>query len=84
LSKEPGAYSIIDNNAVKIYASYIGGKTDDEPGVITNIYKEGIGVATLDNELVITKIKPAGKKIMNVKNYLNGFKGESLLGKKLK
>ena len=30
--------------------------------------------------IILTKIKPAGKKIMSVRDYLNGVKKENLLG----
>ena len=51
---------------------------------IINIYKDGIGVSTLDGEIILTEVKPAGKKRMLVRDYLNGINKNSLLGKVIK
>lgn len=81
----PAAYALLDDVEVKIYDSYIGNKkATSRPGEICVIYKDGIGVSTKDGEIVITCIKMAGKKKMLVKDYLNGLRGESLIGKVFK
>ena len=49
-----------------------------------NIYKDGIGIGTSDGEIILTRIKPSGKKELLVKDYLNGIKKEELLGVMLK
>ena len=83
LNPFPGAYSILDNKLIKIYESKIGQNKYDTPYEIKNIYKDGIGVSTKDGEIIITKIKPFGKKMMSVKDYLNGIKDKnSLIGKR--
>ena len=51
---------------------------------IINIYKDGIGVSTKDGEIILTEIKPFGKKKMLVIDYLNGVDKNSLIGKILK
>ncbi len=81
----PSAYAILDDLEVKIYDSYIGKKKyAATPGEICSIYKDGIGVCTRDGEIVITSIKISGKKKMLVKDYLNGIKKDTLLGKVFK
>ena len=82
LSPFPGAYTILDGLEVKIYKSIIGGPGKKEvPGKIINIYKDGIGVQTLDGEVILKEIKVEGKKRMEVKDYLNGTNKEELIKK---
>lgn len=86
LSETPSSYILLDDKEMKVYASTISDRifTEKENGEITNIYKEGIGVATKDGELILTDIKPFGKKRMKARDYLNGIKKEELIGKVLK
>lgn len=82
----PGGYTLLDNEVMKVYKSYITDKNcnDKTPGEIINITKEGLEVATSDKIISITEIKPFGKKKMLVKDYINGIKKEELIGKILK
>ena len=78
----PGAYAVLDGAEMKIYESIITDKkVNGKPGEITNIYKNGIGVSTGDYEVVLTSIKPFGKKRMDAASYLNGVDKKSLIGK---
>ena len=79
----PVAYTTLDNEVIKICESYIGEKVKGNVGQITNIYKNGIGVKCSDKEIIITRLKPSGKKEMNASDYINGRKKENLLGKEL-
>lgn len=83
LNPHPGAYAILDNNVVKLYNSRINSNFYNQkiPGAISRIYDDGIGIATKDGEIIITKLQFAGKKRMLVKDYLNGINPEKLLGK---
>lgn len=82
LSPVPGANAILDEKEMKIYAAVISDKkVEAVPGTITNIYKTGIGVATCDGEIILTNIKPFGKKRMDASSYLNGVNKDSLIGK---
>lgn len=83
LNPWPGAYALLDQNIVKIYASRIGDcllKTRKN-GEIENIYEDGIGINTRDGEIIITELQFAGKRKMSAKEYLNGVQKEELLGK---
>lgn len=84
LNSWPLANIILDKEEIKVIEGYIGEKTKKEPGIICDIKKDAIGVSCLDKVFYIIKIKPAGKKIMLVKDYLNGVKKENLLNKKVK
>ncbi len=82
----PGGYVLLDNEVMKVYKSFITDKncSNKTPGEVINITKEGLEVATSDKVIVITEIKPFGKKKMLVKYYINGIKKEEIIGKILK
>lgn len=80
----PTSYLMLDEKIIKITGAYIGKTTTSEPGVITNIYKDGFGISTKDNEIIITSLKPEGKKEMKASDYLNGVKKEEFIGKRVK
>ncbi|MBE6157899.1 MAG: methionyl-tRNA formyltransferase [Firmicutes bacterium] len=85
LSPVPGANAILDDKEMKIYASIISGnKCSGKPGEITNTYKNGIGVCCGDGEIILTDIKPFGKKRMSAASYLNGIDKSSIIGKEFK
>ncbi len=85
LSPIPGAYFILDGKEMKVYNSIIGNnKYDDKKnGEIVKVSKEGISVCCNDGEIIITDIKPFGKKRMLVKDYINGINIDNLIGKGL-
>ena len=76
-------YFLLDGEIVKLCESRIGEAKKGEIGVINNIYKDGIGVMCEDKEIIITRLKPNGKKEMSAQDYINGKKKENLIGKKL-
>ena len=85
LSPVPACYTYLDNKLYKIYNSRVGDSNKKgEIGEIINIYKDGIGIKTLDGEIVITDIQVEGKKRMLVSSYLNGINKDSLIGKVFK
>ena len=79
----PVAYTTLNGEIIKICESEIGNSTKGECGQIVNVYKNGIGVKCSDKEIIITKLKPSGKKEMNAVDFINGRKKENLLGKVL-
>lgn len=83
LSPFPGSSCIIDGKEFKIYFAKVGNiKTNDKiPGEILHIYKDGIGIATRDFELILLDIKPFGKKRMLASSFINGIKKEDYIGK---
>ncbi len=80
LSTNPGAYFKINNFAIKVYESVIANnKTSYEPGVICDVTKDSFSVSCKNNTIITFKtIKPEGKGIMSVKDFMNG-KGRSIL-----
>ena len=78
----PGAYSVLDGLEMKVYAAVISDKkVSGKCGEITNTYKNGIGVCCSDGEIILTDIKPFGKKRMDAGSYLNGVDKKGLIGK---
>ena len=78
----PGSNAILAENEIKIYDSIITRTSySGECGEIVDIAKEGIVVKTGDGAIVLTSIKPSGKKRMDATSYVNGVGKDSLLGK---
>ena len=78
----PVAYTTLEDEIIKVCEARLGDKKNGNPGEIVEIYNDGFGVMCKDSEIIFTKIKPSGKKEMNVKDYLNGKK-DNLKGKVL-
>ena len=80
----PVGYALFDDKKVKIYSAKIGESTKDAiPGEIINIYKDSIGIKTLDGEIKILELQFEGKKRTLVKDYLNGVQNKDDLIKKV-
>ena len=81
LNPFPVSYAILDGKVMKIYSSRIKENvyTTKRNGEIVRIYDDGIGVSTGDSEIILTEIKPEGKRKMSVKDYLNGIDRDSLV-----
>lgn len=82
----PGANAILNDKEIKIYNSIIGTNkySNKEYGEICSISKDGIGVCTGDGEIIITEVKPFGKKKMDAYSYINGIGKDNLIGKVFK
>ena len=83
LSPFPGSSCFIGDKEFKVYFARIE-KVDTSmkiPGEVLHIYKDGIGIATKDYELVLLDIKPSGKKRMLASSFINGIKKSDYLGK---
>ena len=82
LNPIPSANANLDNNEMKIYNSYIYDKKyNGEYGEIVDVLKDGFVVKTGDGSIVITEIKPFGKKKMDASSYINGVGKDKLVGK---
>lgn len=83
LNPHPLANTLINGEEWKIIESSIGSESSGEVGVITSINKDSFGIQCLDGEILITKVKPAGKKEMRVLDLFNGYNKEKLKGIKV-
>lgn len=78
----PLSYILINNIEIKVLKAHGEEDNSNKPtGEIININEEGIYIKTIDGVLVIEKIKPAGKKEIIIKEYLNGNDVQKLIGK---
>ncbi|HHU60144.1 TPA: methionyl-tRNA formyltransferase [bacterium] len=83
LNEEPGAYALLDDEIIKIYeAVEIDKEYKGENGQIVDTTKDLIIVKVSDGALGLKRIKPASKKVMLVRDYLNGK--NNLVGKVFK
>lgn len=83
LNEEPGAYALLDDEIIKIYeAVEIDKEYKGENGEIVDTTKDLIIVKVSDGALGLKRIKPASKRIMLVRDYLNGK--NNLVGKVFK
>lgn len=85
LSSNPGAYFKIDNFSIKVYDSVLNdSKTSLDSSVICEVSKDSFSISCKDETVITFKnIKPEGKGIMSVKDFMNG-KGRSLIIKGVK
>ena len=79
----PLANTIIGDTEYKIVAGYFV-KGKGNPGMISDISKKVLGIGCLDGTYYVTKIKPAGKKIMDIKDFLNGIDIEESKSRSIK
>lgn len=84
LNPWPTANIILEEKEIKVLEAYFRKKEVNQVGMIEEITKESIGITCLDGIIYLTKIKPFGKKIMNVKDYLNGVNQSNLIHQKVK
>lgn len=84
LSSKPGAYCYLDNKRLKIYKTTLTDTlSEDKPGTIVDVTKNGIYVSTEDYIIIIKELKLEGKKRCDVRDFVNGINVLELKGKKL-
>lgn len=83
LNPEPLANILIDNEEWKIIKAEVGESSTGEIGIIREIGKDYFSINCQDGCVNIKEIKPFGKKNMLVKDFLNGYKKENLINKKV-
>ena len=83
LSPVPSANAILFGKEMKIYSSKISDKVykDKKCGEIVDVTKDGIVVCTKDSSIILTEIKPFGKKKMDAYSYVNGLGKDNIIGK---
>lgn len=75
----PVAYTTLNGEVIKICEVRIGNTSKGKPGEIIETSKDGISVMCKDKNIIITRLKPSGKKEMTAKDYLNG-KNKTIVG----
>ena len=79
LNPWPMANILVNDEEYKILEAYFEEKNNITPSTVRELRKDAIGIDVLDGTIYLTKIKPFGKRIMSVKDYLNGVKKEDIL-----
>lgn len=65
LSESPGITASFRGKIIKIIeVKMLDSNSDDSPGTILEVSKKGVIVASKDKNILLTKLQPAGKKIM--------------------
>ena len=81
LSPVPSANAILFGEEMKIYEGRIVDSSyKGRCGEIVDVTKEGILVKTGDGCVLLTKVKPFGKKLMDASSYVNGIGKDKLIG----
>jgi len=84
LNPWPLSHLALDNEEIKVIeCTYELKEHNKEIGAIIDVNKDKLGIASSDGIIYLTKIKPSGKKEMNIKDFLNGKKPEDLIGKRV-
>lgn len=76
----PTSYTTLNGEIIKICESRIGEKKSGSVGEIVSVYEDGIGVMCSDKEVIISRLKPAGKKEMSARDFVNGRGKDKLMG----
>lgn len=69
----PLAYFKLCNNEIKVYEAYFEKKEIFETKKVI-LSKKALGITCKDGIIYLTKIKPFGKKEMDIKSFINGLK----------
>ena len=79
LNPFPVANMLVNQEEMKVYEAVFVPKEVKNKGQVVDIQKDRIGVSCEDGIVYLLRIKPFGKKIMDVKDNLNGVKKEEVL-----
>jgi len=79
-SPDPGTKTLFRGQHYKILNAGVEFVTltgDTEPGTVFGLSDNGLVVACSDAGLVISQLQPPGKKPMNARDYINGYRVQS-------
>lgn len=79
LNPWPLANIIINNQEIKVLEAEFVQKKVDNTGIIKEIDKKNLGITCKDGIIYLKKIKPSGKKVMEINSFLNGIDKETYL-----
>jgi len=84
LNPWPLANFKLDDVEMKVIdAHFIENKNISEFGIVVDINKNVFGISCKDGIIYLDRIKPFGKKAMDIKDYLNGINKEEYKNKKV-
>lgn len=79
LNPWPLANIIIDNSEIKVLDATFEEKKVNKTGIIIYIDKKNLGISCKDGIIYLKKVKPSGKKEMDITSYINGINKEKYL-----
>ena len=79
LNPWPLANIIINNQEIKVLEAEFVQKKVDNTGIVKEIDKKNLGITCKDGIIYLKKIKPSGKKVMEINSFLNGIDKEKYL-----
>lgn len=84
LDPDPGAYILVEGKRLKVWQAEVASdSTSLEPGCVVD-NKKRFAISFANNTVLnLTELQPAGKKRMNVKNFLNGQASKFTPGEKI-
>lgn len=77
----PLTYFKINNQEIKILKAHFVKQKETNNSILKEVTKDKFGISCKDGIIYLDIIKPSGKKIMDIKSYLNGVNKELLKGK---
>ncbi len=83
LNPWPLANLLFQGEEMKVLEVHFVKKEIEEVGIVQEVTKDTLGITCQDGILYLDKIKPFGKKEMNIKDYLNGIDKEKVIGEKV-
>lgn len=83
LNPWPLAYFTLDNSEIKVISASFILKDVDSIKTVVEVSKEKLGISCKDGIIYLERVKPAGKKEMDIKDYLNGINKDNIIGKKV-
>lgn len=84
LNPDPGAYILVNGQRMKIWKAEVAEQTTDlQPGFVVD-NKKNFAISFKDKTVLnLIELQPAGKKKMNVKNFLNGQASKYHVGEQI-
>ena len=79
LNPWPLANVIINNQEIKILEAEFLKNEITKPGIIKVLDKKNLGITCHDGIIYLKKIKPSGKKIMEINSFINGINKENYI-----
>lgn len=79
LNPWPLANIIINNQEIKVLEAQFVEKKIEKTSIIKEIDKKSLGITCKDGIIYLKKVKPSGKKLMEINSFLNGIDNNKYL-----
>lgn len=79
LNPWPTANFLLNGNEIKVLEALFVPKNISEANKIEILNKNDFAISCLDGLIYLKKVKPMGKNIMDIKDYLNGLNKDNIL-----